>query len=308
MPKLWQIAYARAAQTQGVWTLNSTFEIQGKTQDVHLTLMEDTLLAATDTETADNTWDSAQVALNEEYSFFKSTNSAVFQRLDSEVPDTDALQKDIDQIGGIVQRSEPTIDDRTLRTVAAWKKVNATLAAAVPPRPAVVVRGITQATYETRWNFLPEKKMALEVAAAAWREKNNALGAQAKKLDRLNKDWYQAWKSEYPAGTPQGDALAGVDTEEGTALPQVLVIAAVVQQGLSLKVTYDAASGKHATVKELLFQIEGVNVEPQRVAANVAEGNVIGPFTVGQVIRLRTDVGNSRDASELSPELVQTVV
>jgi hypothetical protein len=33
--------------------------------------MEDTLLAATHTETADNAWDTAQVALNEEYSFFK---------------------------------------------------------------------------------------------------------------------------------------------------------------------------------------------------------------------------------------------
>jgi hypothetical protein len=33
----------------------------------------------------------------------------------------------------------------------------------------------------------------------------------------------------------------------------------------------------------------------------------IGPFTEGQIVRVRTDVGNSRDPSELSPEQVITI-
>ena len=127
-----------------------------------------------------------------------------------------------------------------------------------------------------------------------------------RKLDRWNKDWYQAWGAEFPPGTPNGDALGGVDTETGTALPQILEISAVTPQGLSLKVDYDPDTGAHATVLELLWKVNGAPADYLRVAANKVNGNVIGPFTAGQVITLRTDVGNSRDLSELGPE--QTVM
>ena len=42
------------------------------------------------------------------------------------------------------------------------------------------------------------------------------------------------------------------------------------------------------------------------MAADKVAGNTIGPFVQGQVVTLGTDVGNSRDFSELSPE--QTVM
>ncbi len=307
MPKFWQIAHARATQTQGVWALKNDFEVQGKNFDTHLNLMEDVITAATNTETADNAWDTTQTTLVTEYEFLKSMNSAIYQRLDSEVEDPDPLQKDVDQIGGVAATSRALIDDRTLRTVAAWEKINAALAVRLPALGPVVVRGITQAAYQARWAALPSKKLAEEQALGAWRDKNSLLSAAARKLDRLNKDWYKAWKSEFPAGTPQGDALVGVDTEDGGKKPEILVIGEVKQEGLSLRVSYAADSGQHATVKDLLFKIEGVNTEPQRTPADVVAGNLIGPFTVGQVIRLRTDVGNSVDASELSPEQVVTI-
>lgn len=122
----------------------------------------------------------------------------------------------------------------------------------------------------------------------------------------LNKASYQAWKSEFPPGTPEGDALAGVDTETGAAMPQVLEIAAVTPEGLSLRVTYVEGTGQHATVLDLLWQVEGIHAEYQRVTADLT-GNLLGPFNAGQVVRLRTDVGNSRDPSELSAETVVTV-
>ncbi len=45
----------------------------------------------------------------------------------------------------------------------------------------------------------------------------------------------------------------------------------------------------------------------QRVAANKVSGNTIGPFLQNQVLKIRTDVGNSRDITELSPEQEVTI-
>ncbi|MEO5912708.1 MAG: hypothetical protein ABIS50_00630 [Luteolibacter sp.] len=98
-----------------------------------------------------------------------------------------------------------------------------------------------------------------------------------------------------------------MDTESGTAPPQVLEIAGVTQEGLSLRVTYVPDTGKHATVLELDYLVEGVQADFLSVPVTVATGNLIGPFTQGQIVRLRTDVGNSRDHSELGPEQAITI-
>ena len=58
---------------------------------------------------------------------------------------------------------------------------------------------------------------------------------------------------------------------------------------------------------DLNYLVEGVNADFQSVSANVAAGNLIGPFTQGQIVRIRTDVGNSRDHSELSAEQAVTI-
>jgi ribosomal protein L11 methylase PrmA len=308
MPKNWQIVHKRSEQTQGVWALDDGFTVRDLSKDMHEDHAAEVRTAAEEEEEAADVMDSAEAAVRGEYVFFESMNSAIGQRLDSEVPDDDALQRDVDQITGIRQSGEAAIDDRTLKTIVCWKKINAARAAATPPLGAVTVRGVAVAAYETRWTALPGLRQPREVQAGDWRSRNSTRRTKTRRTDRENKDWYQAWKSEFPPGTPKGDALAGVDTETGTAPPKILEIAAVVQAGLSLHVTYVAGTGQHATVLDLQFKVDGVHVEWQRVTADVAAGNVLGPFTAGQVVHVRTDVGNSRDASELSPEQVVTIM
>lgn len=306
MPQYWQVTQARAHQTHGVWTLDAGFTVAGTDIMTHDGATSALLAAATLTEDKKNTLDTQNGDLGVEYDFFKSMNTAIAARLDSEVPDDHPLQKDIDQIR-LIPSNRSRIEERTLKTCAAWEKVNDWLAAKVPPLPAVTLRGTTAAAYRTRWLALPGKRNAQEVAEADWRTSLSELRIADRLLDRMNKDWYQAWKSEYPPGTPEGDALAGVDTETGTSLPQILQIAAIVQEGLSLRVTYVPGTGQHATVLDLNYLVEGVHGDFQRVTAEVDTGNLIGPFTEGQIVRIRTDVGNSRDNSELSPEQALTI-
>lgn len=307
MPRSWQIIETRAQQTQGVWALSGAFTVRGKTKTDHNELITALQAAAVSQETAQNAMDTTIGALEVEYTFFGSMNSAIYQRLDSEVPDTDPLQRDVDQIGRIRPSNRAAIEERTLKTIAAWKKVNAERGVAFPVLPPVTVRGTSVTDYEDRFNLLAATKPEREMAASSWRKENSLLRAATRALDLLNKDWYQAWKSEFPPDTPEGEALIGVDTGEGTPPPQVLEIDAVTQEGLSLNVTYLPDTGAHATVLELLWQVEGVHTDYQRTPADPEGGNVIGPFTEGQVVRVRTDVGNSRDYSELSAETVVTI-
>ena len=306
MPQSWQIKQARGFQTQGVWSLDPDFTIGDATIESHTDSLADILGAATTSEGYKNLLDTADGTLRAEYAFFKSMNIAVAARLDSEVPDNDPLQIDIDQLR-IDAVSRAAVEERTLKTAAAWIKINAARAAEDPAKPPVAVRGSLAAAFQTRWLALPVKRQAREQAAGVWRTGSSQLRAADKALDRINKDWYQAWKSEYPPGTAQGDALAGIDTEDGTNMPEVLEIAGIVQEGLSLRVTYVPGTGDHATVKDLNYLVEGVHGDFQRITADTAAGNLIGPFTEGQIVRIRTDVGNSRDNSELSPEQAVTI-
>ena len=310
MPSFWQIALQRSEQTQGVWALNDGFLVRSISKDDHSDHANEVFTAATVEEVAADALDTAEAAERTEYDFFQELNGAISQRLDSEVPDDAPLQRDVDEITGIRATSRSAIEQRALKTVVCWKKVNTAGAAAVPPVPPVVVRSVSVATYEARWSALPGVRQATEELAATWRSKNSDLKKVARRLDRENKDWYQAWKSEFLPGTPEGDALAGVDTESSGAAPEILEIAAVVQQGLSLRVTYVPDTGDHATVLDLQWMVDGAQTEWAQVPAALPAGNVIGPFTAGQTVRIRTDVGNSRDASELSPEqtaLIQPV-
>jgi hypothetical protein len=307
MPQAWQIVQARALQTQGVWALSPAFTIGTETQATHNAMTGDVQGLAFDTETRKNTLDAKDGVLGTEYGYFQGMNTAIAARFDSEVPDSDPLQRDVDQISGIRPDNRSAIDERTIKTIACWQLINTARAAATPPQLPVIVRGVAQAAYNTRWTALIGPRQEREDAAGLWRAGNSDLRSMSRALDQANKAWYQAWKSEFPAGTPEGDALAGVDTEDGTAMPQVLEIAAVAQEGLSLRVTYVPGSGAHATVLDLLYQVEGATADYLRATANVAAGNLIGPFTAGQIVRVRTDVGNSRDHSEMSAEQVITI-
>ncbi|MES2657060.1 MAG: hypothetical protein V4689_00510 [Verrucomicrobiota bacterium] len=306
MPAFWQITEARGLQTQGVWALSPDFTVGKATLASHEAGLGALRDAATALEDLDNLLDAADADLRAEYDYFKAINPIIAGRLGGELADEDPLLGDIGQLW-INPSSRPAIEQRTLKTATLWVKINAARAAEIPPQPEVVVRLTTAAAYQARWEALPAKRLEREAAAGAQRTGNSLLKAADKALDRTNKDWHQAWKSEFPAGTPEGDALAGVATAKSTPRPEVLEIATISQEGLSLRVTYVAGSGKHATVRMLDYQVEGVDGDFQQVAAEVAAGNVIGPFLPGQSVRVRTDVGNSRARSRRSAEQVVTI-
>ena len=300
-----QIVIARAGESQGVWALDETFTGGGHPKGEHASLISNVIFTVSASDVAGGLLGSAKRTVAVEHAFFKELNVAIAERLDSEVPDTEEMQKRVDEMY-IDQNGETSIERRAELTIVIWKEVNTARATSVPVQAAVVIRGTTVVQYETRYFSLNGKKTIVDERAGVARAKKSAETTIARRLDLWNKSWYQAWHSEFPEGSEKRAALAGVHTEESTPPPEILLISSLVQVGFSLKADYDQTSGDHATVMELLYKVEGVDVDYRRVKVNKELGNTVGPFLQNQVVKIRTDVGNSRDFSELSPE--QTVV
>lgn len=119
-------------------------------------------------------------------------------------------------------------------------------------------------------------------------------------------------KLEYPEGTPEGDALlAQVEPTEGHPRPSKLEIAALAMaDATQVAVAFAPGGGERATLRFLQIKVVGVDADFRTVRELSPEeavtGVTIGPFAAGQQVLVRTDVGNSRDPSELSA--VQAIV
>lgn len=310
MPSRYRIIEARAEQTQAVWDLNAAFTVNGLSRADHAATLAALRTALPLLDTAEIEEFQANNAVDTREAELREIILAAGQRIDSEVPDDDPAQRRVDQIRGMPSRTGEQIRARVKDTLAFWEGENTRRAALTPPLPAIVVRQKTAAQVRTLFTDLTKEDgldQKLEEKSRDRATKEAEVARHSRKLDRGNKDWHQAWKAEYTASTNEGAALAGVDTETGVAAPEVLAIASVTQQGVSLRVQYDVNSGDHATVRQLLYKVAGVDSDYRRVPADREAGNLIGPFIGGAVVTLRTDVGNSRDHSELGPEQTVTI-
>ncbi len=103
-------------------------------------------------------------------------------------------------------------------------------------------------------------------------------------------------KNTAEAGSDEALALEQIPTEQGTPVPDVIDIDTVLQggdDGLHVLVHYEPGGGDHATTREIQWMVEGVDVDFTHTAPLDASGNALGPFTVGQVVKVRTSASNS---------------
>jgi len=60
-----------------------------------------------------------------------------------------------------------------------------------------------------------------------------------------------------------------------------------------LLVSYTPGGGDHATTRLVRWGVQGVDTGTPHSAPLDASGNTLGPFTVGQVVHVLTEVSNS---------------
>ena len=220
---------------------------------------------------------------------------AAESELDDTVPDESALNDLLAPAYAIVPRTTELALERGKKIVSAVTRINVFLLAAAPPRDPVTAGGKTVADLITAMNSQPALEQAVEDRAVDVTAARTALRTAAAIVDRLNKRFYGKLQAEARTDAALATALAGITTESAN-LPGTLGIRHLLQggvNGLQLLIAYDNGSYTSGATNTLEWLVVGVDQDFTHHTPADPSGNALGPFTIGQVVKLRTRVTNS---------------
>ena len=215
--------------------------------------------------------------------------------LDDTVITEAALIDLLDPVYAIVPRTTEAALERGHKTVSAVTKINTFLVAAVPVRDAISAGSKTVATLTTEMNAQPAKEQTVEDRAVDVTSARTDLRVATTAVDRLNKRYYDKLSAEARTNAALAEALANITTTSGN-LPGTLGIRTLLQggvNGLQLLVSYENGTYTSGATSTVEWMVEGVDTDFTHTATADPSGNALGPFTHGQVVKLRTRVTNA---------------
>lgn len=252
-------------------------------------------------QTRDNALTDSDAAVNAENQGFltiQRLSLALPQSAEGELDDTvvteAALIDLLDPAYAIVPRTTELALGRGKKVVSALTKINTFLVAQAPPRTAITAGGKGVADLTTAMNAQPALEQTVEDRAVDVTDARTALRSAAATVDRLNKRFYAKLEAEARTNPALAEALANITT--GANLPGTLGIVSILQggvNGLQLLVSYENGTYTTGATSTLEWKVDGVDADFTHTAPADPSGNALGPFTVGQVVKLRTRVTNA---------------
>lgn len=210
------------------------------------------------------------------------------------------IMKDLKDVYQTSPRSEGTILERARMLYPLWVRVNTARAAHTPALPPItrMVQGVdhTVAMFKALLDGYTTQVQARSDADGVLAGTKKDLEDLNEETDALIKKWYKVMKASYDPGSPEYEALGSIPTEGGTPAPGIIEISTVVQggeNGLHVEADYVPGGGEHATTRLIKWMVVGVDTGFTHSEPLEATGNVIGPFVVGNVVKLMTEVSNS---------------
>ena len=299
--EFWEITKDRAQKTHVVWTQHvSTLSIGISTSAALDTLIDgfDPLVAAR--INAQDTYDAAFRAVQNALATMRVLGTKVPQIIEGQLDENKSITSDVKDLYANSPRTESSILKRLRELLPVWVRANTALAALTPSQPPIVrvVGGIAytaasaKALYDSYTDIIGtrgEKSGLLDTA-------KEDLAKHDATTDDLIKRWYKIVKATADEGTPLANALNTIPTEEGTPAPTIVEISTVTQGGdggLDVLVDWATGGGDHATTSNLRWNVEGVDADFTHSVPFVRDGNQIGPFEVGQIVRMLGEFINS---------------
>ena len=215
--------------------------------------------------------------------------------LDDTVPAESALIDLLAPAFAIVPRTTEFAMERGHKVVSAVTKINTFLVAAVPPRDAITSGGKAVGNLVTEMNAQPAKEQTVEDRAVDVTSARTDLRVATTAVDRLNKRYYDKLSAEARTNAALAEALANITTTSGN-LPGTLGIRTLLQggvNGLQLLISYENGTYTSGATSTVEWMVEGVDTDFTHTAPADPSGNALGPFTIGQVVKLRTRVTNA---------------
>ena len=297
----WEITKDRAQLSLTVWTQHApalTIGTQGTTELNALIVQFEPLvqLRAVKQDDADAAYRAGQTTLQK----LKLLGTRIPQILEGQLGDNVLLMKDLKDVYQISPRSEGTILERARALYPLWVRANTTLAAMTPAQPPItrVLQGVAQTAamfkalldgYTTQVQAISDTEGLLDSTRKDLTDLDDA-------TDTLIKKWYKVMKASYDPGSPEYEALDSIPTEGSTPAPDTIEINTVLQggtSGLQVLVDYVPGGGAHATTKLLKWMVVGVDADFTHSVPLTDAGDAIGPFTIGQVVKVETEATNS---------------
>ena len=274
----------------------STFKVGGKTATDLDKFVEGFEPAAQARTAAQDDFDAAVRAAQESLLKMKILGTRVPQIIDAQLADNAAIQKDLQDVFRYAPRHASGILGRLRALIPVSERANTALGVNGPvtrpiqgvPQTAALAKGLLDG-YTALLKTMADEEADLDTARGALR----LLDRQTLQLCQA---FYQAVKNTHDPGEPVYDALSSIPIPGDTPLPETIDIDEVVQGGeggLQVLVSYEAGGGEHATTREVEYMVEGVDADFGHAAPLDASGNTLGPFTVAQVVKVRTKVSNS---------------
>ena len=230
--------------------------------------------------------------------------------IDGQLSENDGLMKDVNDLYATKPVTEASILKRARMLYPVWVRANAALAALTPAQPAItrVIQGVayTAALLKSLLDGYTDLIATNNNKQETLDTKRTALRTLDRTVDQLNKRWYKVVKASYDPGSPEYEALSGIPTEPGTPAPETVEIDTVTQggeEGLQVLVSYVPGGGDHATSKKVKWKLAG-EANFTNEAALDASGNALGPFPVGAVVVIITEVSNSTGSRTTAPRTI----
>lgn len=185
--------------------------------------------------------------------------------------------------------------ERAKKVVAALTKINGYLAALTTPRAPITSGGKGIADLIAAMAAQPAKEQTVEDRASDVSTARSTLRNAAVAVDRLNKRFYSRLQSESRSNSALADALGQIVTDSANQ-PGTLGIRSLLQGGtdnLHILLSYDNGSYDGTATSTVEWQIVGTDNDFTHSVAVDPSGNALGPFIVGQTVKLRTRVSNA---------------
>lgn len=219
--------------------------------------------------------------------------------LDDHVHEESALIDLLGPVYAIKPRTTEAALSRGRKLASALERIDAYLAGLQPPRAGIVNDAQGLAELNAAMEAQTALAQTLAHGGARINQARVALREGAVALDRLNKRFYARLQAQARANPALARAMAQIDTGAPN-LPATLSIKEVLQGGddhLHVLVAYDTAALDAKADSTLEWQIAGVDTDFGRTARVDPSGNAIGPFSAGQLVKLRTRVRNGNGSA-----------
>jgi hypothetical protein len=297
MAEYWQDVLDRAQVTHAVWdNWFSDLAVGGVALDAFQDLMDDLQPTAQARDTAVQTVDNAQQTRDFAVTEVRLLDVKVPQIMEGQLDEESGLLDDLGKVYGVDPNTPAKALKRGQLLAPLWASANAWLLGRTPPRPAIVRGTVTQANFLTKLAELTPLGQSVADADEALDAARGLLRRKAKRVESLCIRFLKAARGVADDGSAADEALDTIPTTTVSDLPETLGIRTFTQGGtggLHLLVAYEPYALEPDETAELQWQVLDVDPGWDHSAAYDPSGQALGPFTVGQTVRVRTRVTNA---------------